>query len=124
MARKTKARETFSRYDTADYLKTEDDVAAYLEAVMEEAGDDAAFVAQALGTVARARGMVKLARDTGLTREGLYKALSADGNPSFGTVLKVMRALGLKLAPQRLGAPARGAKRAASRKLARELIPR
>jgi probable addiction module antidote protein len=111
MARKTKARETFSRYDTANYLKTEDDVAAYLEAVMDEAGDDAAFVTQALGNVARARGMVQLARDTGLTREGLYKALSANGNPSFGTVLKVIRALGLKLAPQRVGASARSAKR-------------
>jgi probable addiction module antidote protein len=111
MARKTKARETFSRYDTADYLKTADDVAAYLEAVMEEAGDDGAFVAQALGTVGRARGMAQLARDTGLTREGLYKALAADGNPSFGTILKVFRALGLKLAPLRVGAPARSVKR-------------
>lgn len=112
MARKTKAREAFSRYDTADYLKTEDDVAAYLEAVMEEAGDDAAFVAHALGAVARARGMVQLAKDTGLTREGLYKALSRDGNPSFGTVLKVMKALGLRLEPRRITeAPARSTKR-------------
>lgn len=106
MARKRKT-ETFSRYDTADYLKTEDDIAAYLEAVMEEAGDDAAFVTQALGNIARARGMVQLAKDTGLTREGLYKALSADGNPSFGTVLKVMKALGLRLEPRRIAdAPA------------------
>jgi probable addiction module antidote protein len=112
MARKTKARETFSRYDTADYIKTEADVAAYLEAVMEEAGDDAALVAHALGAVARARGMVQLAKDTGLTREGLYKALSADGNPSFGTVLKVMKALGLRLEPRRIAeAPARSTKR-------------
>ena len=112
MARKLKARETFSRYDTADYLKTEEDISAYLEAVMDEAGDDAALIAQALGAVARARGMVQLAKDTGLTREGLYKALSADGNPSFGTVLKVMKALGLRLEPRRIAeAPARGAKR-------------
>jgi len=111
VARKRKT-ETFSRYDTADYLKTEDDIAAYLEAVMEEAGDDAAFVTQALGTIARARGMVQLAKDTGLTREGLYKALSAGGNPSFGTVLKVMKALGLRFEPRRIAeAPARSTKR-------------
>jgi probable addiction module antidote protein len=111
VARKRKT-EVFSRYDTADYLKTEDEVAAYLEAVMQEAGDDAAFVAQALGTIARARGMVQLAKDTGLTREGLYKALSADGNPSFGTVLKVMKALGLRLEPRRIGeAPPSASKR-------------
>lgn len=90
----------FSRYDAADYLKTEADMAAYLEACMEEAGDDAAFIAAALGDIARARGMAQLAKDTGLTREGLYKALSADGNPSLGTILKVVRALGLKLTPQ------------------------
>jgi len=115
MARKKpKTKETFSRYDTADYLKTEEDVAAYLEAVMDEAGDDAALVAQALGAVARSRGMVQLAKDTGLTREGLYKALSADGNPSFGTVLKVMKALGLRLEPRRIAnTPGRRTKRRA-----------
>jgi probable addiction module antidote protein len=111
MARKAKARETFSRYDTADYLKNEDDVLAYLEAAMEEAGDDPAFIAVALGNVARARGMMQIARETGLTREGLYKALSADGNPSLGTVLKVMSALGIKLTPQRVETPARRSKR-------------
>lgn len=84
-------------YDTADYLKTEEDVALYFDACLEEAGDDAAFIAQALGNIARARGMTQLARDTGLAREGLYKALSADGNPSFATILKVTKALGLKL---------------------------
>ncbi|MGQ0621199.1 MAG: addiction module antidote protein [Panacagrimonas sp.] len=89
--------ESFSRYDTADYLKTEDDVTAYLEAVMEEGGDDPAFIARALGVVARARNMSQLARDTGLTREGLYKALSGEGNPSFATVMKVARALGLRM---------------------------
>jgi probable addiction module antidote protein len=84
-------------YDSAEYLKTEEDVALYFDACLEEAGDDAAFIAQALGNIARARGMTQLARDTGLTREGLYKTLSADGNPSFATILKVTKALGLKL---------------------------
>jgi probable addiction module antidote protein len=109
MARRRK-KEAFSRYDTANYLKTEADMVAYLEACMEEAGDDAALVAQALGTVARARGMVQLATDTGLTREGLYKALSANGNPSLGTVLKVMKALGLRLEP-RIAESTKGARR-------------
>jgi probable addiction module antidote protein len=100
MATKKRAKETFSRYDTADYLKSEANVVAYLEACMEEAGDDPAFIAGALGNIARAYGMVRLAKDTGLTREGLYKALSAGGNPSLGTVLKVVKALGMKLTPQ------------------------
>lgn len=90
-------KEKFSRYDVVDYLKTEEDIAAYLEACMEEAGDDAAYIAAALGDIARARGMVQLAKDTGISREGLYKALSPDGNPSLATVLKVVKALGLKL---------------------------
>lgn len=89
--------ETFSRYDAADYLKDEADIAAYLDAVMEDSGNDAAAIAHALGDVARARNMSQLARDTGMTREGLYKALSGTGNPSFATVLKVSRALGLTL---------------------------
>jgi probable addiction module antidote protein len=84
-------------WDSAEYLKTERDIAAYLDACVEEAGDDPAFLAHALGVVARARNMSQLARDTGLTREGLYKALAADGNPSFATVLKVANALGLKI---------------------------
>lgn len=88
---------TFSRFDAADYLKTDEDIALYLEAVMEEAGDDPAFILKALGTVARARNMSQLARDAGISREGLYKALSADGNPTFDTVLKVAKALDLKL---------------------------
>ncbi|MES2886052.1 MAG: addiction module antidote protein [Pseudomonadota bacterium] len=90
-------KETFSRYDSADYLHSEESIAAYMEAVMEESGDDPALVAQALGTVARARNMSQLARDTGMTREGLYKALSGEGNPSFATVMKVATALGLKM---------------------------
>jgi probable addiction module antidote protein len=92
--------ETFTRYDTAEYLKTDADMAAYLDACLEEAGDDPAFIAHALGVIARARGMSQLARDTGLARENLYKALSMDGNPDFGTILKVIKALGLKLHAQ------------------------
>lgn len=89
--------EAFSRYDTADYLKSEEDIIAYLEAAMEEGGDDAAYIARALGVVARARNMSQLARDTGMSREGLYKALSEGGNPSFATIMKVAHALGLRL---------------------------
>ncbi|CAJ0692988.1 addiction module antidote protein [Ralstonia sp. 22086] len=84
-------------WDSAEHLKTEADMAAYLDACLEEAADDPAFITHALGVVARARGMTQLARDTGMTREGLYKALSEEGNPSFATVLKVMRALGIRL---------------------------
>lgn len=75
-------------------------MAGYLQACLEEAPDDPALVAAALGDIARARGMVRVAKETGLTREGLYKALSKDGNPSLGTVLKVLKALGLKFTPQ------------------------
>jgi probable addiction module antidote protein len=82
-------------WDSAKHLKTEDDVAHYLEAVFEDG--DPALIGHALGVVARAKGMSKIARAAGLGRESLYKALSPDGNPEFVTVLKVMRALGLKL---------------------------
>ena len=82
-------------FDAADYLKTEEDCAQYLSVVLEDG--DPALLAAALGDVARARGMSQVARDAGITREGLYKALSADGNPSFATVLKMMRALGLQI---------------------------
>lgn len=94
---------SLKKWDSAEHLKTDEDIALYLEACFEEAGDDAAFIAKALGNVARAKGMSQLARDTGLGRESLYKALSGDGNPSFATVLKVMHALGLKLQPQPVG---------------------
>ena len=83
--------------DIADYLKTEEGIARCMEAAMEEGGDDANFIAHALGDIARAHNMSQLARDTGLTREGLYKSLSGDGNPSFATVLKVANTLGLRL---------------------------
>ena len=82
-------------YDAAEYLETPEDMAAYLEAALEDG--DPTVVTHALGTIARARGMSQIARDTGLGRESLYKALSPGGNPEFVTVLKVVRALGLKL---------------------------
>lgn len=100
MAVKRRKQVKFTRWDAADYLRSEADMVAYLQACLEEAPDDATLLAAALGDVARARGMMELARETGLTREGLYKALSRDGNPSLATVLKVVKALGLKLTPQ------------------------
>jgi probable addiction module antidote protein len=93
----SKAKVKTTRWDVVDYLKTEEDRVAYLEACFEEAGDDAAFIAKALGDVARSYGMAQVARETGLGRESLYKALSADGNPEFSTVLKVLKALGIRL---------------------------
>jgi probable addiction module antidote protein len=90
----------FKSYDVADYLKSEEDMALYLEACFDEAGDDAAIIAAALGDIARAKGMSDIAAATGLTREGLYRTLSKDGNPSFSAVLKVMKAMGLKLRPE------------------------
>jgi probable addiction module antidote protein len=84
-------------YDAATYLKTEQECAQYLQAAIDESDGDPALVIAALGDIARARGMMQLARETGLTREGLYKALSPEGNPSFATVMKVCKALGLKL---------------------------
>jgi len=86
-----------TKWDSAEYLKTEEDMKLYLEACIEEAGDDPSFIVHALGVVARAKNMSQLARDTGLTREGLYKALSPEGNPTFSTVAKVAKALGFKL---------------------------
>ncbi len=89
-----------TRWDSAEHLKTDEDMQLYLEACIEEASDDPAFIVHALGGIARARNMSKLARDTGLTREGLYKALSPEGNPTFSTVAKVARALGLQITVQ------------------------
>jgi probable addiction module antidote protein len=82
-------------WDAAEHLKSDADMAAYLEAALEDG--DPALVAAALGDIARAKGMSQIARETGLGRESLYKALSPDGNPEFSTVLKVVRALGLRL---------------------------
>ncbi len=84
-------------YDVAEHLRTPEEMAAYLDAWLAEAPEDAAGIARALGDVARAKGMTQVAKDAGLSRESLYRALSADGNPSFATVLKVARALGVKL---------------------------
>ena len=84
-------------YDVAEQLRTAEDMAAYLDAWLTEAPDDASGIARALGDIARARGMSQVARDAGLSRESLYKALSENGNPSFATVLKVARALGVRL---------------------------
>jgi len=86
-----------TRYDVAEHLRTPEDMAAYLEACLEEANGDAAFVAKALGDIARAKGMSQVARDAGLSRESLYKALSGERTPGFDTILKVIGALGLKL---------------------------
>ena len=90
------------KWDSAEHLKTDEDMAAYLEACLQEAGDDAAFIAKALGNIARAKGMTQLSKDTGLGRESLYKALSGEGNPSFATILKVTHAVGLKFQVHRL----------------------
>jgi probable addiction module antidote protein len=86
-----------TRYDVAEHLRTSEEMAAYLEAAIEEANGDAAFIAKALGDIARAKGMAQVARDAGLSRESLYKALSGERSPGFDTVLKVVGALGLEL---------------------------
>jgi probable addiction module antidote protein len=91
------AKTVTSRYDVAEHLRTPLEMAAYLEACLEEANGDAALVAKALGDIARAKGMTQVARDAGLSRESLYKALSGDRTPGFDTILKVVDALGLEL---------------------------
>lgn len=85
------------KWDSAEHLKTQADMADYLDACLQEAGDDPKFIAKALGVIARAKGMAQVAKDAGLGRESLYKALSGEGNPSFSTILKVMRSLNLQL---------------------------
>ena len=102
---------TTTRYDVAEHLRTPEEMAAYLEACLDEANGDAAFIAKALGDIARAKGMSQVARDAGLSRESLYKALSGDRIPGFDTILKVIKALDLKLhaeatAMAQQGAPA------------------
>ena len=86
-----------TKYDVAEHLRTPEEMAAYLEACLEESRGDAAFVAKALGDIARAKGMSQVARDAGLSRESLYKALSGERTPGFDTILKVIQALGLEL---------------------------
>ena len=94
MAR-AKAKVKTRRWDVVEHLKTDEDMAEYLQAVLDE--NDSALITAALGDIARAKGMSQIARQAGLGRESLYKALSPDGNPEFSTILKVVRALGLKL---------------------------
>jgi len=89
-----------TKYDIAEHLRTPREMAAYLDACFEEAEGDAAFIAKAIGDIARAKGMSQVARDAGLSRESLYKALSGDRSPGFDTILKVIEALGLKLHAQ------------------------
>lgn len=84
-----------TKWDASEYLESEDDIAAYLNAAL--GGGDTSVIATALGDIARAKGMTQLAKETGITRDGLYKALSPTGNPLFDTVQKVIRAFGLKL---------------------------
>ena len=96
-ATKNAAKTKTMPYDVAQQLRTPEEMAAYLDAWLDEAPDDAPGIARALGDIARAKGMTQVAKDAGLSRESLYKALSVDGNPSFATVLKVARALGVKL---------------------------
>ena len=87
---------TTTLYDVAEHLRTPEEMAAYLEACIEEADGDAALIAKALSDIARAKGMTQVARDSGLSRESFYKALSGERSPSFDTILKVVTALGLK----------------------------
>ena len=89
--------ETFTRWDVTDHLRTEEDARLYLEAAAEEDLGDGRLIRAALSDIARARNMNQLAREIGMTREGLYKALSENGNPSFTTMLKIIRALGMRL---------------------------
>jgi probable addiction module antidote protein len=89
-----------TRYDVAEHLRSPAEMAAYFEACLDEADGDSAFIAKALGDIARAKGMAQVARDAGLSRESLYRALSGERNPSFDTILKVIAALGLKLHAQ------------------------
>lgn len=89
--------ENFAPFDPANYLNTVEEVAAYLEAVIDESNDDPTVIARALGTIARSRNFSQIARQAVMSREGLYKALSTDGNPSLATIIKVSHALGLRL---------------------------
>lgn len=90
------------KWDVVEHLSSEEDMALYLEACFEEDPGDGSLIRAALGDLARARGMAQLARDTGLSREGLYKALAPDGNPEFSTVMRVIRALGVRLHPAKV----------------------
>jgi probable addiction module antidote protein len=91
--------EKYVKYDAAEFLRTPEEIRQFLEIVFEENPDDPTTIAAAIGAAARAHGMVKTAKETGITREGLYKAFSETGNPSFANVLKVMKALGMGVKP-------------------------
>lgn len=99
---------TTTRYDVAEHLRTPEEMAAFLEACLEEADGDASFIAKALGDIARAKGMAQVAKEAGLSRESLYKALSGERSPDFDTILKVVRALGLKLHAEAIRGKSRG----------------
>src|SRR3972149_1762383 len=96
-----------TRYDVAEHLRTPEEMAAYLEACFEEANGNAAFIAKALGDIARAKGMSQVARDAGVSRESLYKALSGERSPGLDTILKVVAALGLELHAKAVQVPRR-----------------
>lgn len=104
-AKKKKATKT-TPYDVAEHRRTPEQMAAYLDAWLEDSSDDPAGIARALGDIARAKGMSQVAKDAGLSRESLYRALSAEGNPSFATVLKVAKALGVRFHAQAAGSGA------------------
>ena len=89
--------EEITHFDAAEHLRSEEEMAAYLDACIEESGGDAAFIAKALGDIAKAKGMTKIAGDAGLSRESLYKSLSGDRVPSLETFLKVLKALNMKV---------------------------
>jgi probable addiction module antidote protein len=100
VAQKKSTKVKTSPYEVAEHLRTPEEMAAYLDAWLKEAPDDVSGIARALGDIARAKGMSQVAKEAGLSRESLYRALSEGGNPSFATVLKVARALGVRLHAQ------------------------
>ena len=112
--------EKFTRWDAVDYLKIEEDMALYLDACLDEDLGDGSLIRAAINDVARARGMSQLARDSGISREGLYKALSSTGNPEFSTMLKVIKALGIKLhaTPVSVDKPRKSARKKTIREVA------
>jgi len=95
--KKNMSKSQVETYDVAEHLRTPEEMAAYLDACITESDGDSAFIAKALGNIARAQGMTKVARDAGVSRESLYRALSGDRSPDFATILKVTKALGVQL---------------------------
>ena len=108
---------TTTRYDVGEHFRTAEEMAAYLEVCLEEADGDAAFIAKALGDIARAKGMAQVAREAGLSRESLYKALSGERSPDFDTILRVVGALGLKLHARAAGSRLRASSSRASSRM-------